>query len=141
MDRIDDILRDDSRYAPDAYVFVRQALDLTVKMLNKPAKGPHRHVSGRELLEGFRRHALHEFGPMARTVLRSWGVTSTADVGEIVFHLVESGVLGKTDNDSKHDFTDGYDFDDAFVSPYLPAQEPGAAAEGGYSHARPRRSR
>jgi len=141
MDQIDDILRNEDRYAPDAYLFVRQALDLTVKMLNKPQTGPHRHVSGRELLEGFRRHALHEFGPMARTVLRSWGVTSTADVGEIVFRLVESGVLGKTDKDSKQDFTDGYDFHEAFVSPYLPAQERDDTAGGGYSHVRQHRSR
>jgi uncharacterized repeat protein (TIGR04138 family) len=110
----------DSRYAPDAYLFVRQALDITVKMLERPPEGPGRHVSGTELLEGIRNFALQEFGPMTRTVLRSWGINATADFGEIVFNLVESGVLGRTDHDSKADFKDGYDFDEAFVHPFLP---------------------
>ena len=117
----------DNRYAPDAYLFVRQALDITVKMLEKPPEGPGRHVSGRELLDGIRNFALQEFGPMTRTVLRSWGINATADFGDIVFNLVESGVLGRTDHDSKEDFKDGYDFEEAFVHPFLPeAKKPGS---------------
>jgi len=119
-DVIQKICGEDSRYEFDAYLFIREALDVTSKMLDKPQNGPDRHVSGRELLDGIRMYALQEFGPMTRTVLESWGVRSTADFGEIVFKMVENGVLGKTDTDTKNDFTGGYDFFDAFVAPFLP---------------------
>ena len=41
------------------------------------------------------RFAKDEFGPMAKHVLNSWGVRRTQDFGEIVFELVEHGVLRK----------------------------------------------
>lgn len=114
------IVREDPRYDLDAYLFLREALDVSVRLFNKPADGPARHVTGRELLEAIRQHALQEFGPMALTVLNSWGVRETADFGDIVFNMVERGVLGKTDEDKKEDFRGCYDFVDAFQKPYLP---------------------
>ncbi len=117
---IDGIREKDPRYDTDAYVFVREALDFTVKMLDRPQDSNRRHVSGAELLDGLRVYALQEFGPMAITVLNAWGVHTTEDIGEIVFHLVEAGVLGKTEEDSKADFAGVYDFDEAFTKPFLP---------------------
>ena len=76
------------------------------------------HVTGQELLDGIRWLAKREFGPMAKTVFESWGVSKTGDFGDIVFSLVEEGILGKNDRDSKEDFKDVYDFDDAFVKQY-----------------------
>jgi len=110
----------DPRYDRQAYFFVREALDFTVKMLKKPESGQARHVTGQELLEGIRRYALQEFGPMAITVLRGWGIRRTEDIGEIVFNLVDAGRLGKTKDDSREDFAGGYDFEEAFVRPFLP---------------------
>ncbi len=115
-DSLQRILQQDDRYTEEAYAFVRAGLDVTVRRLEKP-----RHVSGRELLDGLRGFALSEFGPMARTVLNRWGVYRTEDFGEIVFNLVEAGLLGKTENDSRADFADGYDFDEAFCRPFQPA--------------------
>lgn len=109
------ILQRDPRYEPEAYAFVRAGLDYTVRRLEKP-----RHVSGRELLDGIREFALAEFGPMSQTVLNGWGVHRTEDFGEIVFNMVESGLLGKTDEDSRADFANGYDFFEAFKKPFLP---------------------
>jgi len=43
------------------------------------------------------------------------------DFGNMVFNMVEIGLLAKTENDSQADFEDGYDFIDAFRKPYLPA--------------------
>jgi uncharacterized repeat protein (TIGR04138 family) len=114
------IVAKDSRYAVDAYLFVREALDFTVKTLRKPTEGPQRHVTGRELMDCMRQFALNEFGPMAFTVLNEWGVTRTEDFGELVFNLVDAGVLGKTDADKREDFTDGYSFAEAFQMPFLP---------------------
>lgn len=118
---LEGILARDPRYATDAYAFVRAGLDFTVRRLEKP-----RHVSGQELLDGIREFALSEFGPMTKTVLNGWGINRTEDIGEIVFNMVETGLLGKTEKDSRADFANGYDFDEAFRNPFRPAANPHA---------------
>ena len=115
------ILKEYSRYPREAYVFLRLALNHTIKLMNKPDHGPARHISGQELLDGIRQYALREFGPLARTVLATWSITRTEDFGEIVFNLVKHGVLGKTDQDKKEDFAQGYSFEAAFTAPFLPS--------------------
>jgi len=121
---VKEICRKDSRFDRDAYYFVRESLDFTSKMLNKPRTGGARHVSGPELLDGIRVYALQEFGPMALTVFNAWGVKSTDDFGEIVFNLVGTGKLGKTEEDKKEDFAHGYNFHEAFAKPFMPASTP-----------------
>jgi len=79
---------------------------------------PHHHVTGPELLEGIRDLALQQFGLMARTVFRMWGIDRTDDFGEIVFNLVESELMSKTDEDTLQDFRDIYDLDQALVKGY-----------------------
>ena len=117
---VDEIVRTGGRYDRDAYYFVREGLDFTIRMLKKDSQGTGRHVSGQELLEGLRRFALDQFGPMAKTVLTHWGVKQCEDFGEIVFHMVDKGILGKTEQDTREDFKGGYDFDEVFVKPYQP---------------------
>lgn len=114
------IVREDPRYAMDAYGFLRHGLEHAVRLYSKPDHGPGRHVTGQELLEGLRQCALREFGPMTFTVLATWGIHRTEDFGELVFNLVNHGLLGKTDQDKKEDFANGYDFRAAFVVPFLP---------------------
>jgi uncharacterized repeat protein (TIGR04138 family) len=114
------ILTRDPRYHRDAYLFLREALDYTQKAIIKENRGQLRHVSGQELLGGIREFALSQFGPMAMTVLEEWGIRNCQDFGEIVFNMVESSLLAKTDKDSREDFKEGYDFYDAFRKPYLP---------------------
>ena len=120
------IIAQDPRYTEGAYSFVRESLDFTMKELAKPAAGEGRHVSGAELLDGVRKLALREFGPMARTVLASWGIRESVDVGHVVFNLIRHAVLGKSDRDSLDDFANGFTFHDAFVLPFLPARPPPA---------------
>jgi uncharacterized repeat protein (TIGR04138 family) len=117
------LVRDDPRFELDAYLFLRETLDLAARLFNKPSEGPARHVSGQELLEAVRQHALQEYGPLALRVLNSWGVRRTEDFGEIVFNMVERGILGKTEEDKKEDFRGCYEFADAFEKPYLPKAE------------------
>ncbi|MFH1477811.1 MAG: Minf_1886 family protein [Verrucomicrobiota bacterium] len=117
------ILTENPRYAPESYYFIREALDWTTRSLKKPIEGPGRHVSAAELLEGIRQFALKEYGPMALTVLQSWGIRQCADFGQIVFNLVNKKFLGKTDDDSVHDFDHGYDFVTAFRAPFEPEQK------------------
>jgi uncharacterized repeat protein (TIGR04138 family) len=113
----------DPRYARDAYQFVREALDYTQKTIGRENRGRIRHVSGQELLEGIRGFALAQYGPMAMTVLEEWGIRDCHDFGEIVFNMVENGLLAKTDKDNRADFDGGYDFYEAFRRPFLPSSQ------------------
>lgn len=115
------ILQRDQRYHRDAYLFVREALEHTHKIFDKPGKEGVRHVTGQQLLEGIRSYGLEQFGPMTRAVLNEWGVQTCEDFGEVVFNMVESHLLGKTEKDSRDDFKDGYDFSEAFQRPFRPA--------------------
>jgi uncharacterized repeat protein (TIGR04138 family) len=117
---VEQILARDSRYTRDAYLFVREALDYTQKLVGKETRGQIRHVSGQELLDGIRRFALNQFGPMVVTVFEEWGVHNCRDFGEIVFNMVESSLLAKTEKDTRDDFQNGYDFTEAFRKPFWP---------------------
>lgn len=134
-DTLERIVQDDPRYNREAYVFVREGLDFTLKQLRKQGETSHRHVSGQELLEGLRQYSLDQFGPMSKTVLNYWGITCCESFADVVFNLVDRGVLGKTEQDSREDFAGGFDFDEAFVKPFLPpsrtrtADRPTTAAE------------
>jgi uncharacterized repeat protein (TIGR04138 family) len=123
------ILTRDPRFQRDAYLFVREALDLTQKSVTKENKGLKRHVSGQELLGGIREYALTQFGPMSMTVLEEWGVHNCKDFGDIVFNMVETGWLAKTDKDTRDDFQESYDFFEAFRVPFLPASKLPTAAK------------
>lgn len=117
---LDSIVASDPRYARDAYVFLRDALDFTTKQQKKIRGTTVRHVAGPELLEGVRQYSLKEFGPLVVTVFSYWGIHTCEDIGHMVFNLIGAGIFGKTDEDSMEDFKSVYDFDEAFVKPFAP---------------------
>ena len=119
--KIDLIVAKDPRFARDAYSFVREALDFTQKQVGKELRGAVNHVTGQELLDGIRQFALQQFGPMSATVFEEWGVKNCGDFGEIVFNMVEIELLAKTEQDTRDDFRNGYDFTEAFRKPFWPA--------------------
>jgi uncharacterized repeat protein (TIGR04138 family) len=55
-------------------------------------------------MDGLCRFAQERFGMLAFTVLSRWGLAAASDVGEIVFQLVEAGILSRRDEDSRADF-------------------------------------
>jgi uncharacterized repeat protein (TIGR04138 family) len=118
---LDSIVASDPRYARDAYVFLRDALDFTTKQQKKIKGTTVRHVAGPELLEGVRQYALKEFGPMVISVFSFWGINCCEDIGHMVFNLIGAGIFGKTEEDSMEDFKSVYNFQDAFVKPFAPA--------------------
>ena len=152
---IKEIHNKDDRFGKGAYYFIREALDHTLKSLEKTSQGKSGHVSGNELLEGIREYALDHtlknlekaktknkghvsgselldgirdyaldrFGPMTMTLMEHWNISKCRDFGEIVFMLVEYGILGRTDNDSIKDFENGYEFTDAFEVPFMPGNK------------------
>ncbi|HCN31238.1 MAG TPA: hypothetical protein DIT64_21520 [Verrucomicrobiales bacterium] len=109
----------DPRYDPHAYEFVREALHLAAKHFREGQED--QHVTGGEVLEGVRMHALAEYGPLALHLLHSWGLRRGEDVGNIVYNLIETGYFGKNDGDSIEDFAGGYDFETAFTQPFMPS--------------------
>ena len=118
------IVKEDDRYTKEAYGFLKEALDFTMdkerKRKGKIVSKTQRHVTGQELLEGAREYALDQFGPLAYTVLTSWGLNRCEDIGETVFNLIEYGVFNKNEDDTKEDFTSIYEFKDAFLKPFKP---------------------
>jgi uncharacterized repeat protein (TIGR04138 family) len=105
-DAVDRIRATDPRYRREAYGFVMVALGQTVQALpaERLAHPERRHLSGLELLRGVVGLAQREFGPLAPMVFREWGLRTSADLGELVFQLVESGQLGARPEDRREDF-------------------------------------
>ncbi len=112
-DFLDEILEKDVRFSKEAYVFMLDSLRALIESMDVA-----RHVSGRELSQGCRNHAIELYGPLARTVLEYWGIRSTRDFGDIVFNLIAARQLTKTESDNREDFCDVYDFAEAFEKNY-----------------------
>ena len=110
MDRIR--LRE-PRFHEHAYLFVLSALEFSQARLTE-----RRHITGKELAEACRDLAMQRYGVLARMVLEHWGVTSTADFGNIVFTLVDLGLLLSQATDTRDDFAGVFDFQDAFDRDY-----------------------
>jgi len=103
----------DARYREDAYLFVLAALEYCQTRLEE-----RRHITARELAIACRDLALDHFGVMARLVLEHWGVRSSADIGEVVFNLVDEGLLISQPTDTRDEFAGVFDFDQAFEREY-----------------------
>jgi uncharacterized repeat protein (TIGR04138 family) len=126
-DELSRVLARDPRYTIEAYAFVLEALENAktrkrrVRARTARARGRSRrdpfahHVSGQELCEGVRQLALNCYGRMARVVLGHWGLHATGDLGNVVYNLIAAGIFDKTPTDSRTDFDDVFDFDQAFV--------------------------
>jgi uncharacterized repeat protein (TIGR04138 family) len=123
-EELEKIIAKDRRYTREAYLFVREALDHTQKLIGKPPKDDApRHVSGQQLLNGIREYGLQQYGPMTMAVLNEWGLHCCEDFGEIVFNMVENSLLAKTEKDTRDDFKGGYSFEDAFRKPFVPIRQ------------------
>lgn len=98
-DRISQLLASDPRYREEAYRFVSQAVEYTVKKLQH-----HRHVSAEELLYGAREFAREQFGAVADNVLHSWGLKSCSDFGNVVYLMISVELLSASPGDRREDF-------------------------------------
>lgn len=140
-DVVDTIRAQRPSYRREAYGFVVAALGHTVDSLpaERQADPERRHLSGQELLRGTVELARREFGLMAPTVFREWGVLASTDVGEIVFQLVEAGQLSARGEDRREDFAGGLDLlralsdglDLGVPREPSPPTDPGSARGGG----------
>ena len=113
--KVNRLVDQDGRYAKDAYLFVFEALNYTVKSLGKAGlPDDQRHVCGADLLRGISEFGLSRFGPLTRTVFEHWGVYKTEDFGHIIFNLVSAKLMRKTEKDCIEDFIEVYDFASEF---------------------------
>jgi uncharacterized repeat protein (TIGR04138 family) len=110
---MDRIRAREPRFHEHAYLFVLAALEYCQARLPE-----RRHIAGAELARACRDLALDRYGVMARLVLDHWGVRSTADIGDIVFALVDLGLLISQPTDTREEFAEVFDFDQAFEREY-----------------------
>ena len=115
-------IHQDPRYHPAAYELVRDALHVAAKKF-RDENADDQHVSGQELLAGFRDHVLAEYGPMASLLLDQWGLQRGEDVGNIVYNLISVSYFGKNDGDSLEDFAGGFAFETALTEPFMPVSQ------------------
>jgi uncharacterized repeat protein (TIGR04138 family) len=111
---VEGIREKDSRFKAEAYALVVESLDFTMRRI-----GERRHVSAVELLRGFCDHAKAKYGLLAYKVIESWGVSSSGDVGRIVYQLIEVGVLSKQDSDRFEDFETDWNLEELLEKRYF----------------------
>ncbi len=110
---MDQIRLREQRFDERAYLFVLASLEHSQAHLTE-----RRHITGPELANACRELALQRFGVMAGMVLDQWGLKATRDIGDIVFTLVDMGLLISQPQDSRDDFFGVYRFEEAFGSEY-----------------------
>jgi len=135
LQAIEKIVEKNPRFRPEAYVFVQQSLDFTLRRIVEEKTrnlGDPPHVTGRELLEGVRDLARPRFGRLAPLVFRKWGIERSRDFGEIVFRMVDAKIMSKSRSDSLDDFGNGFEIETAFqdFSPRLAGPELVEGADG-----------
>ena len=119
--RIEELVRRDDRYAPEAYDFVYDALAYSAKRTGRTRPEPDEtdeHVSVLEFFDGVRELAVREFGLMAPTVFRAWGVHRTDDFGEIIRNLIDAGLVDPAAADDRDAFHEVMDLQDGLVHDY-----------------------
>lgn len=138
------LVKQDPRYPAEAYHFVREAMayasdlfelggdpqpdvDLETDILGDDELDfesslhqarRERHLTGQQLCEAIRQYALNQFGYMAKVVLNSWGVDKTDCFGDIVFNMIEIGLMKQSEKDRKSHFDGVFDFDEEFDSKF-----------------------
>ena len=122
-DAVEAINSKQESYDSGAYYFLKDALDFTGRRAMESNDGKHRHVAASELLIGFRDFAIQEFGPMASTMMTEWGVTTCSDIGSMVFELIEEGVFGKQDSDTREDFSEIFPLIESLEAPFSPSKQ------------------
>ena len=115
--RMEDIIRQDGRYPPEAYGFLHEGLSYAIQKTHGDEAGKagqQKHVTGKQLCLGLRDLAVERWGLLAKAVLERWNIRATIDFGNMVYLLVDSKFMRKTEEDSLEDFRDVYDFQTAF---------------------------
>ena len=116
----------DRQYPIEAYFFVRDALSYAADSMELSHQNcgdselyssiamEERHLTGQQLCDAIREYAINQFGLMSRIVLKYWGIDSTSGFGDIVYNMIEIGLMKKSAHDRRSHFDDVYDFEEVF---------------------------
>ena len=110
---MDRIRMREQRFDERAYLFVLGALEYCQQRLPE-----RRHITGRELALGVPRSRP---GPLRRHGAarpRALGDSQLADIGDVVFTLVDLELLMSQPTDTRDEFAEVFDFDQAFERDY-----------------------
>jgi uncharacterized repeat protein (TIGR04138 family) len=111
IQKIDEILERDARYRIEAYSFVLEALGYAIGQTGRSG-----HVTAAELMVAIRDYGIEQFGGLAKSVFNHWGILQSSQFGDIVFNLIDAGLLGKRPEDRREDFdAASFDFDTELV--------------------------
>ncbi|MBN1941990.1 MAG: hypothetical protein JW849_01735 [Phycisphaerae bacterium] len=111
---IEEVIAEDGRYRVEAFGFLHEGLSRAVKDVYEDTEGPGHHVTGQQLCGALRNLAMERYGLMAPAVLRSWGVRESIDFGNMVYLLIEHGMMRKTEEDTVEDFRDVFHLETDF---------------------------
>lgn len=114
------ILKHDPRYPREAYELLEEIFPLALQRQREAEGSESNIVSGQALVNMFREYFTCRYGPFTSDVLDLFHIHSTDDIGAMVFNLVKVGVFGTNKGDSRADFHNLFDFDEAFRKPFLP---------------------
>ena len=117
IDIIERLAAQDKRYHKDAFYYVARAIESSHEKIRRKER-KRRHITGQELVAEVVDLATADFGQLAGQVFEAWGLRTTLDIGEIVFLMVDNGILSAQKSDSKEDFRDVCDFAHAFERDY-----------------------
>ena len=127
------IVEQDPRYPIEAYIFVREALAYASDSMELGSQcyqsdgevdaATHlarreRHLTGQQLCEAIRQYALNQFGYMAKVVLNNWSIDRTGCFGDIVYNMIDLGIMKKSSQDERDHFDNVYEFDDVFQTSF-----------------------
>lgn len=102
-DLVDHIRSHDPRYAAAAYAFVERSVQGAITAV-RHQESQGRHITADEIIESVAVTAEAEFGPLAEVVLQDWGIVASADIGNIVYHLIEARIFEAGPNDHPEHF-------------------------------------
>jgi len=109
MDAVDTLFqlsKKHGKYPPGAYAFVFEILDYVA------ANKVKQHLTGRELALSAFVYSLHKYGLLAKMIWEQMNMKVSEDLGQIVFHLVEAGLIKKQQEDRVEDFDKVFTIDD-----------------------------
>ncbi len=115
-----ELLKRDKRYKMESYRFINDALNYAQEVMKLGKKSvtetsaaiapiDENHVTGQDLSLAVKEYALDQYGYLALPVLVDLGIKKTDDIGQIVYNLIEIGLMRKTPEDKIEDFHNVFD--------------------------------
>ena len=107
--KIEELIAKNPRFSFESYEFIYASLTRAVHDMKPDPQTRGRHASAAELVRACEQQARHAWGDNAKAHAQSLGFSTSSDIRDIVFYLVENGCLGRRKDDNRADF-DGLPF-------------------------------